>query len=345
MEAYISALCDEIRSRGREINRLVDHIYLGGGTPSIAHYAFPKIKRAIEQSFTLRNGVEISCECNPESVTPDFIAAAKEFGVNRVSLGVQSLSDPLLKRIGRAHDRARALSALDQLTKSFSSVNADLMVGLPGQRESDLDETLELILSYPLNHVSCYSLILEEGTRLFEEAKRGEFVLDEDFSVDLYDRARARLEKAGFSRYEISNFCRNEAVCGYNASVWQYGDYLGLGLGASSFLKRGDRDLIGVRHTNTSDLAKYVDAHGMMEKERFEIRKKEGMFEFIMLGLRLEEGINLNRFREIFFEDFFDLFGENLDGVKQYLRYSSGRLAIKPEYFYISNSIIEEIID
>ena len=342
MAEYFSALVREIRAKGREIGGKVDHIYVGGGTPSLAFEYFPSIRAAIEESFVLSDGVEISMECNPESVTSAFIDAAKAFGVNRVSVGVQTLSDPLLKVIGRAHDKGRALAAIDLLTTAFPSVNVDVMVGLPGQRRSDVEETLETLLAYPIDHISCYSLILEEGTPLYVAAERGEFVPDDDLAVDLYDFAREKLASAGFHRYEISNFCRGDHICGYNQSVWQYGEYLGLGLGASSFLRHGE-EVFGVRLKNTEDISLYISSDGAAQ-ERESISKEEGMREFIMLGLRLEEGLDLSAFRSIFGLDFMDIYADKMRKVAETLCISADHVAIKPKYFYISNGIIEEII-
>ena len=342
VEEYIDALCREIEIKERSIARKVHHIYIGGGTPSLVWEYFPRLKKAIRTAFCIDEDIEITTECNPESVTEDFIAAAKDFGVTRVSLGVQSLSDPLLKRIGRAHDRAKALKALSLLTDAFPHVNADLMVGLPDQTMADLDRTLDELLVYPLDHISCYGLILEEGTRLFAEAQQGIFRPDDDVTVDLYDRARDRLATAGFDRYEISNFCRNGAVCGYNLSVWQYGEYVGLGLGASSF--RRERGYPSFRTKNESDLARYILSPDFAPEERELVDFKEGMKEFVMLGLRLSDGLNLLRFREIFGMDFYVVYGRKIEPVRKYLLISDDHIAIRPEFFYISSGIIEEII-
>ena len=343
MEAYFSALEQEIRAKGREMGATLNHIYVGGGTPSIAYEYFPLLKRAIDKYFFIADDVEISMECNPESVTPEFVAAAKSFGVNRISVGIQSLSDRLLRRIGRAHDGRTALAALDLLTKSFPAVNADVMVGLPDQTIADVKETLNALLGYPLRHLSCYSLILEEGTALYAAAERGEFVPNDDFSVELYDYARERLAEEGFRRYEISNFCKGDAVCGYNTSVWQYGEYLGVGLGASSFLREGEIDF-AVRLKNTADMGEYISYNGKKGGVLEAISKEEGEREFIMLGLRLEEGLNRRVFCEIFGFDILAKYGEKIKRIGKPLVVTPDHVAISSEYFYISNAIIQEII-
>ncbi len=343
MDEYFSALEREIRVKGREMGGCVDNIYIGGGTPSLAYPYFVRLRKALDEEFFVRDGAEISMECNPESVTPEFIDAAKAIGVNRVSLGVQSLSDPLLRVIGRAHDRQKALDALDSLTKEFPAVNVDIMVGLPGQSEKDVAETLGTVLSYPISHLSCYSLILEEGTPLCAAAERGEFALDDDYAVDLYDRARERLSATGFHRYEISNFCKGDAVCAYNLSVWQYGEYLGFGLGASSFLRKGEGDF-AVRLKNADDMSVYISSSGREGGLREEIVREEGEREFIMLALRLEEGLDLASFYEIFGFDFMQKYGEKVKKLSKMLCVTKQKVAIAPEYFYVSNSIIEELI-
>lgn len=339
MAEYFSALCEEIKAKGAKIQKPVDRIYVGGGTPSLAYEYFPMLKNAIEKAFYVRRDAEISMECNPESVTEKFVSAAKAFGVNRVSLGVQSLSDDLLKKIGRAHDKKQALWALDLLTKSFPSVNADVMVGLPGQTIEDVEETLDVLTSYPINHLSCYSLILEEGTPLFAAAKRGEFIPDDDFAVDLYDLACKKLRKAGFQRYEISNFCKGDAVCAYNLSVWQYGEYLGLGLGAASFLREK-----GLRLRNSDKMSVYLASHGEEGQTRESVEKEERIKEFVMLGLRLEEGMDLIVFKEFFGFDFLEKYADRVKKLQKMLVITPARIAIAPEYFYISNTIIQELI-
>jgi len=337
MEEYFSALIKEIRIKGREMGGSVDHIYVGGGTPSLAYPYFAALRTEIDRVFEVSPCAEISMECNPESVTTDFIDAAKAFGVNRVSLGVQSLSDRLLRSIGRAHDRRCALEALDALTKSFPSVNVDVMVGLPDQKKDDLEDTIDLLLAYPLDHLSCYSLILEEGTPLCAAAKRGEFHPDEDLAVDLYDFARQKLSENGFKRYEISNFCKGDAACGYNLSVWQYG------LGAASFLRHGV-DEFALRLRNSDDLSLYLATSGRRGGMREEISAQEGECEFIMLGLRLEEGLNRAVFRDIFGYDFMEKYRERVKKLEKMLLITPDHVSIAPEYFYISNSIIGEMI-
>ena len=342
MAEYFDAICNEIRLRGREVDRPVNAIYVGGGTPSICYRFFPKLSEAIRESFVVKEDAEISMECNPESVTSGFIEAARAFGVNRVSLGVQTLSDPLLRSLGRAHDRKKAIAALELLTRSFSSVNADLMVGLPGQTEADVDDSLDVLLSFPLNHVSCYSLILEEGTPLFSARSRGEFTLDEDAAVDLYDHVKETLDSRGFHRYEISNFCKEGAACRYNLSVWQYARYLGVGLGASSFLPAGE--FFPARRTrNATNLREYL-ASVTKRSEEETIEFYEAEKEFIMLGLRLEKGLDLMRFRELFKIDFLEKYREKIDLFAKYFTYSDRYFAIRPEYIYISNSLILSLI-
>ncbi len=342
MASYMDALCRQIRAAGVKEKRKVSAIYVGGGTPSLAYKHFGDLKKAISDAFFVEKDAEISMECNPESVTPAFIDAAQCFGVNRVSVGVQTLSDALLKKIGRAHDRTQAINALDKLTKVFPAVSADVMIGLPGQTMENLQESLDRLLTYPLKHLSCYSLILEEGTPLFEAYKHGEFVSDDDFAVDLYDEACMRLAANGFSRYEISNFCKDDCVCRYNTSVWQYADYLGLGLGASSFLKK-EGGATFRRTRNTACMSDYLSDPSLAE-ETLEISLEEGQKEFIMLGLRLSCGIDLVRFREIFGVDFLSNYGEKLSKVKQYFCIEKNHLSILPQHLYISNSLINSLI-
>ena len=343
MARYFSALEKEIERESKKHKRAVTSVYIGGGTPSLAAKYFPVLKDAIFSNFKVGDGAEISMEANPESVNEDFVRAAKDLGVNRVSLGVQSLSDRLLKRIGRVHTEKKALEALSLLTENFPSVGADVMVGLPSETESDVLRAIEKLSAFPLSHLSCYGLILEKGTRLYKEAKSGAFVPDEDASADRYDLACDLLSKNDFLRYEISNFCREGKVCRYNASVWQYADYLGLGLGASSFIKN-DGGFPASRKRNTRDLIKYIESEGAARPSYQRIDFEEGKEEFIMLGLRLTEGLDLTRFKALFGSDLLEEKAEKAEKLAPYLSVSEEKLAIKPEYLYVSNLIISELI-
>ena len=340
MDAYFEALCAEIKKKGHKYPRKVNNIYIGGGTPSIAFSYFSKLKEAVFSSFDVDPNAEISIECNPESVSREFVFAAKDFGVNRVSVGVQSLSDRLLRRIGRAHDAQTARNALALLTKEFPRVNADVMVGLPEEQEIDVRGTLSELLTYDLSHVSCYSLILERGTRLFCEAKEGLFVPDEDHAVAMYDLACDMLAEKGFSRYEISNFAKEGEACRYNLSVWQYADYLGLGLGASSFIKR-EVSFFGRRYRAVASMERYISG-ARAKSER--VTLSDGKEEFIMLGLRLAMGLNVRCFNALFDADFLSEYAEKLKKLSAFLNVTDSFVGIKPEHIYISNSIISELI-
>ena len=340
MDRYFAVLSEEIKREGRRCHKKVDNIYIGGGTPSIAYRYFPILSEAIHSSFDVAADAEISVECNPESVTENFIAAARDLGVNRVSVGVQSLSDRLLRRIGRAHDAATAERSLEKLIAAFPSVGADVMVGLPGETDRDVSDTLSRLLAHDLSHVSCYSLIVEKGTPLYRDVRAGRFTPDEDHAVDMYDLATKTLAENGFERYEISNFARNDAVCRYNLSVWEYGEYLGLGLGASGFTRDSD-PFCGHRTRRVRDMSRYLSG----SRPRCErITKEVGMAEYIMLGLRLTEGMDVAAFNALFEMNFYAEYSEKVKKLAEYLIISERALAIKPEYLYISNSIITELL-
>ena len=189
-----------------------------------------------------------------------------------------------------------------------------------------------------LESTSCVYFISSD-TPLFAAAERGEFAVDDDFAVDLYDLACEKLKKAGFCRYEISNFCKNGAVCGYNLSVWQYGEYLGLGLGASSFLRSKS-----LRLKNTEETSVYLSSNGSAGQTVEQVSKEEQVKEFVMLGLRLEEGMDLAVFKQIFGFDFLEKYAERVKKLEKTLVVTPSRIAIAPEYFYVSNTIIPELI-
>ncbi len=346
IDTYVDALCKEIALYStRCADRSLRSVFIGGGTPSLLlpkHFSL--VKRAISDNFNC-SIEEITVECNPESVDNRFIESTLAFGVNRVSIGVQSLNDSLLSKIGRVHSCLAAKNALKLIADNYSDINADIMVGLPDQTISDVEETAAELLSYNLSHMSCYSLILERGTPLYREVSAKSVSLpDTELTVDMYDAVKSILESRGFDRYEISNFCRDNKRCLYNMLTWQREEYLGVGIGASSFLSFNSKEY---RYSNYRKINKYISAVREGKLPHFRtapISTEEAKSEMIMLSLRLVEGLSVNKYNSRFNTDILTEKYKELKLMQDYLQISGGMIAVKPEYFYVSNSIISSII-
>ena len=329
LDKYIEVLVREIKSSERAE---VDTIYIGGGTPSLmSGEQLGKILTAIRESHNIKGNAEISIECNPNSITEGKLIAYKKCGVNRVSVGVQSLDNKVLASIGRLHTGEMALSALKTAHKIFDNVSADLIIGLPYQDVGQVVGDIKKIAPF-VNHFSVYSLMLENGTKLFDAVEKGELILpDEDTVVEMYDSAVAVLKNLGFDRYEVSNF---GVKCKHNLAYWTQKDYYGFGVASHSYVK-------GVRYSNTESLEKYLSGESVLD--RYTVGIGEAREEFVMLRLRLAEGFLIKDF-------------EMLGGVlpmdkvnemqKQGLvAVEDGNLRATDLGFHLLNRIILELVD
>lgn len=339
-DLYINALINEINTYKADIKEKVDTIYIGGGTPSLLSPS--QIKRLFEginRVFELTNA-EISVEVNPESVNLGFLLSLKEVGVNRISIGIQSLKDISLKEIGRLHDRQKGIEGIKLCKSVFENVNADYMLGLPFQHITDIEEEITTLCGLGITHLSAYSLILEEDTPLYERNRLGDCDLPtEDVQCDYYNCAYDILKKNGFSRYEISNFAYPNYECKHNLNCWRLQEYIGIGPSAHSFYR-------GKRYFNPSDLDGYILSNGILNRvEEGDNYLIDREIEFVMLGLRIREGISFSRYKEIFGYDFKEIYKESLTKVERYIDISEEGIKILDDYYYISNYIIGELIN
>lgn len=307
MRPYLAALRDELRLRAAQpcFSRF-DTVFIGGGTPSLLPgEALADILHTVRACFSLSPDAEISVECNPGTLDADKLRAYRDAGVNRLSLGLQSASNALLKRIGRIHtweDFCKTYA--DAQAAGFENINVDIMYGLPAQRAADHEETLRALGALSPAHVSAYSLILEEGTPLYAQAP---VLPDEEETYAMHRQTIQTLRAMGYERYEISNYAKPGYACKHNLNYWDNGSYLGVGLNAHSAWRMDGR---WTRFSNTADLPRYLDAlqKGRLPvQEETAIGRQEEMFECVMLGLRKLEGV-----REA---DFFARFGMSLAAV------------------------------
>lgn len=273
-----------------------DTLYIGGGTPSILsekQWAF--LCDMIERRFAPINSfAESTVEANPESLTPEKLTLLKKRGINRLSLGLQSMNDAVLKRIGRVHSVADFLAAYTWARQAgFENISVDLIAGLPGQTKQDFLDGIKKVLALNPQHLSVYGLQVEEGTDFYKEGVQ----VEEDFLREELEETDALLKEAGFTHYEISNFARSGFESRHNLTYWKNQEYLGLGVAAASFQN-------GERRSNTGSLTEYIrciqfGVSAVEFSEKLSGKAKEG--EQIMLGLRMLEGVAIDAKQQALF--------------------------------------------
>ena len=304
---YVEAVVGEITRRGAETGHpWADTVFLGGGTPSLLdEWQVTRILDALADAFSIEDGAEITCECNPGTLTATFAQALRDAGVNRLSMGAQAMQSRLLRCLGRMHDWEGVVASVELARKAgFENINLDLMFGLPSQTVSDFRETLEAAIAISPAHFSCYSLIVEEGTALCRDIDAGKLVLpDEETDRTMYELVRQVLAEHGFEQYEVSNFAREGCACRHNIGCWTRMPYLGFGCAAHSFFEEW-------RMMNPSPLEAYLAGE---EPEREKVSEEEARFESMMLGLRMTRGVRDEDFVRMHGMSIREAFGEKLD--------------------------------
>lgn len=311
---YTEALIKEIQERARALRGYnITTVFVGGGTPSILPSGqMTYILNELHRNFTIEAGAEITLEANPGTVTANKLAAWKEAGANRLSIGLQSADDRELALLGRIHTWQDFLDTYGLARhEGFTNINVDLISAIPGQNAHSWKKSLEAVTGLEPEHISAYSLILEEGTPFYEKYReRGEEGIpgeEEEAAID--EVTRQVLEGGGYVRYEISNYAKEGYACRHNLGYWERKEYLGLGLGASSFIDR-------TRFKNTPDLARYLGETcngGSLVRDIEQLSRSGEMEEFMFLGLRKLGGISKNAFRANFGQDLEDIYGPILE--------------------------------
>lgn len=301
---YIDKVIEEIASRADALGHpSADTVYIGGGTPSLLQpEQIAAVLAALRKSFYLSPGCEISCEANPGMLSDRFLAALAGGGVNRLSLGAQSAEAQLLESLGRQHNWSQVEKAVTQARiAGISNINIDLMLGIPGQTLVLWQHTLEAAICLGVQHLSCYGLIVEEGTPLAGLIAARKVTLPEEEEERLmYALTLDRLSQAGFAQYEISNFARPGFACRHNLNCWKRHDYLGFGSAAHS-LEEGR-----IRRANPQAIETYLAGESATVQE---LDTQERMFESLMLGLRMTEGLDPEAFQTMHGEDFHTVYG------------------------------------
>ncbi|MBR4903782.1 MAG: radical SAM family heme chaperone HemW [Selenomonadaceae bacterium] len=301
---YVDALIEEINLRGDD--SFTDTIYMGGGTPTtLTLDQLDKIMLAVEENFTVDKRAEITIEANPATVNGNYLRGLQSLGFNRISLGVQTFDDELLKILGRIHDSRAAVMTIELAKRFFNNVSIDLMYGLPNQTLNNLNRDLNFIKALDVRHVSIYGLEIEAGTPFFELYNKNQLNLpEENLCADMYDLITATLPTLGYRRYEISNFAKENFESRHNVGYWTGKSYFGFGAGAHSFDGK-------LRTSNVCDVATYIKGNVPAIEEV--VTRQAAMEEFCFLGLRMVEGISAQIFENKFGVKISDVFGEAIN--------------------------------
>lgn len=371
---YVEALIREIRAaKSKYSGYRVSTVFLGGGTPSILEGdETARIFHALFQNFDIAADAEVTMEANPGTVTEEKAEVWKTSGVNRLSIGLQSVNDRELRMLGRIHTFGDFLHTWETVHRAgFENVNIDLISAIPGQTAGSWEKTLRTAAELEPEHLSAYSLIVEEGTPFYDwyggqeqtdsiaaaGIRRGMRppLPDEDEEREIYQLTKRILEEYGYHRYEISNYAKDGYECRHNLGYWERKEYLGLGLGASSLIRE-------CRFRNTADMEKYLkiladpakypgkyagaEVENMLAEEYETLTRSDRMEEFMFLGLRKTAGIREADFRNIFGEDIRQVYGKQIGKLigQELLAGSDGRLYLTERGIDISNYVFSEFM-
>ena len=338
---YVQALLREIQAVEEGEGRSVSSIFIGGGTPSVLdERLLGDILREIRNRFKMEEDAEITIEVNPGTANIGKLQAYREMGINRLSIGLQSPQDRELKILGRIHNYEQFLETYQEArTVGFDNINIDLMSAIPDQTYEGWVKNLRTVAELEPEHISAYSLIVEEGTPF---AARKLNLPDEDTEYNMYEATAQILKEYGFEQYEISNYARKGRKCRHNVGYWTRQDYLGFGLGASSLYGKE-------RFANTADMKKYLESSKNPEKIREKepsLTREDEMAEFMFLGLRMTKGISKADFQRCFGCTIESVYGEVLEKYEsmELLLEKDGRIFLSREGIHVSNSIMAEFL-
>lgn len=320
---YVEQLIEEIKCQGKSCQGYdVVTIFIGGGTPSILRAGeIQAIMEAVKKSFSVEPSAEITIEVNPGTVTKDKLSTYRACGINRISIGLQSANDQELKSLGRIHTYDEFLKTYQRVrVAGFTNVSVDLMSALPGQTLASWKSTLKKVAMLKPEHISAYSLMIEEGTPFYKRyhGKPG-LLPSEDVEREMYYMTKAFLREQGYERYEISNYARPGRECRHNMGYWTGVEYLGLGLGASSYFG-------GCRFRNEANLDRYRkirmqdeigDVNEKLHLGKAELTDKDKMEEFMFLGLRLMRGVSGSEFLRRFDQNMWNVYGDVLKKLEE----------------------------
>ncbi len=338
LDVYLEALFKEAAQYGRI---RFDTLFIGGGTPSLLGAAgVGRLMTGLTALYRISKLSEATIEANPESISENFLQTTLKYNINRISIGVQSLSDRELQKINRIHNAAQAVDKIALCQKAgYANISADVILGLPGQTWPSLMTTLETLIGMNLPHISMYCLALEAHTPLANDPPHD--LPSDDEQADLYTQAVDLLEQRGFIHYEISNFALPGFECRHNLNYWHCGEYIGLGPAAASHYR-------GRRYKNRADLDCYLSRAGGQEEQVEKLSKPAKAAEEAMLRLRLlQEGLDLNQMSEKYGDHNVIALASRLQqlSVKGHLLRQGGIYRLAPNLALVSNSILAELLD
>ena len=339
-EAYMACLYKELKMRGEELkNYEFDTVYFGGGTPS---YIPPKLilgaMNQIRQCFRLTKDAEVTLELNPGTIGEAKVKTYLEAGINRFSIGLQTAIDDQLADLGRIHN-ARDYVFATKLLKD-QNFSTDVMLGLKNQTKDDIAKTIELAAACGSKHISMYALTVEDGTPIYTDYLNGELP-DSDEVAEMYEYGYNLLKEYGFERYEVSNFAQKGYESRHNLNYWKRGEYIGVGLSASSFMR-------GKRFTNTFNLDEYMKCiisgfYPAITSE--DVTGYDAKFEYVMLALRTKYGVSMTEYKNVFGASLAEDFPNALKKTVKYLQLDGDNLKIKDEYLYVQNTILMHFLE
>lgn len=341
-EDYVNALIKEIERRAS--GYIIKTIFIGGGTPS--YLEVDQIERLLSaiKSLNLHKDIEFSMECNPGVLFKEKLVAMKKGGVNRISFGLQSTKNSLLKEVGRIHSYEEFLENFNLAREvGFENINVDIMYGLPNQTIEDWESTLKTICDIKPDHISAYSLIIEEGTAFYNLYEKGLLKLPtEDMERTMDSLTKSILKEYGYHQYEISNYSLEEKECEHNKVYWQLKDYIGLGTASSSYIN-------GVRIKNIDDIEEYISritSDLEIYEEEYTNSKGDEIEEFIFMGLRMNIGIDVKEFEERFNKSIDSIYEKVLEkNIKSgLLKRDNNRIYLTPLGMDFSNNVMSEFI-
>ena len=345
-ETYVQALLKEIESY-REFARgyRVSTVFVGGGTPSVLEAGqMEGVLGNIQEVFELEKKPEITLEMNPGTVTEEKLQCYKENGVNRLSIGLQSVKNEKLEVLGRIHSYEEFLESYELARKAgFTNISVDLISSIPGQKLEEWKEELAALSALSPEHISVYQLIIEAETPFYEKyAEHEELLPDEEESREIYLWTGSFLKEQGYEQYEISNYAKPGKESRHNLKYWERGDYLGLGLGAASMVRN-------IRMSNTKDMKTYLERCGQPKTMREDVQFLEEarqMEEFMFLGLRKTRGVSRKEFRRIFGQEMYMVYEKALHKCLEngMLKEHKDRVYLSEEGVLLSNAVLSEFL-
>ena len=340
-DRYIEALLKEIRAAEHTEDYEIVSVFIGGGTPSVLKAeAIASIMRTLQEQFFFCEDAEVTIEANPGTVDLEKLTIYRNVGINRLSLGLQSTDAEELKLLGRIHSYEEFLKSYEWAREAgFSNINIDLMFAIPGQTGEAWRQHLYQVAELNPEHISAYSLIIEEGTPFAEQNLD---LPDEDTEYQMYEDTAEILERYGYRQYEISNYAKQGYMCRHNAGYWQRREYLGFGLGASSLYR-------GMRFSNTRRMQEYLKESRNSDQIRKDVTvlsRNERIEEFMFLGLRMTEGISEKKFEENFDVRLMDVYGDILQKYEEtgFMEHIETKWRLTRKGIHVSNHILADFL-